>query len=369
MNRKIAITILSVFCAIDLALGQVSLDNSTDFNEAPTSLTWVNSFEIPANDNRVLIVGVTYESLIPAGLGQIDSISYNGVRLTKFIDAGFATTSRANECDLWILVAPDAGTNDLTVYYADSTLYPTDVTLMAVALSNAAQVLPSNVGQVLGGSNVSTSLILPQVASKSLVIDMAGHGRNLETLQPDFGQNTLFSRNSSDQVSIGGSKAVDLVSDVQVGYSVVSGVNAARLSMVAAAINSANTLQSVSGGLVTYGRLSVATSSQEAVLTVNGDILAEEIKVQLDVPGPDYVFQPDYDLKSLQEVAEYIEANRHLPDVPPAKEMESQGINLGQMDMILLRKIEELTLYQIELLQELESMRAEIGRLRSQLEE
>jgi hypothetical protein len=63
---------------------------------------------------------------------------------------------------------------------------------------------------------------------------------------------------------------------------------------------------------------------------------------------PDYVFEPDYKLMPLQELAAYVEKEKHLPEIPPAREIKEQGIDLGAMQMQLLRKIEELTLYTIE---------------------
>jgi hypothetical protein len=60
---------------------------------------------------------------------------------------------------------------------------------------------------------------------------------------------------------------------------------------------------------------------------------------------PDYVFAPDYQLRPLSEVAAYIARERHLPEIPSAQEIQKQGIHLGEMQMRLLKKIEELTLY------------------------
>jgi len=83
---------------------------------------------------------------------------------------------------------------------------------------------------------------------------------------------------------------------------------------------------------------------------------AQEVKVDLSVPGPDYVFDNDYNLLSLEEIKTYIDKNKHLPEVPSAKEMEANGVNLGEMNMLLLKKIEELTLYVIELKSENEKL-------------
>lgn len=66
---------------------------------------------------------------------------------------------------------------------------------------------------------------------------------------------------------------------------------------------------------------------------------------QLNVP--DYVFDPDYDLRSLEETERFVQENRHLPGVPSAQEIKKEGLNMTEMNLILLQKIEELTLHAI----------------------
>ena len=88
---------------------------------------------------------------------------------------------------------------------------------------------------------------------------------------------------------------------------------------------------------------------ENAVLTVNKDGLlrTKEIEVLVDL-WSDFVFEEDYDLRPLKEVEMFINTNNHLPDVPSESEVLEHGINLGEMDAILLRKIEELTLYTLQ---------------------
>ena len=83
-------------------------------------------------------------------------------------------------------------------------------------------------------------------------------------------------------------------------------------------------------------------------LAVNGKIWSQEVNIAMTNPGPDYVFEKDYNLLSLAELEAYIKANKHLPEVPSAKEMEADGLNLKEMNLILLKKVEELTLHLIE---------------------
>lgn len=90
------------------------------------------------------------------------------------------------------------------------------------------------------------------------------------------------------------------------------------------------------------------TMTGDHKLFVSGGITAEEVKVKLKTAWSDYVFYPDYQLKSLAEVETFIKQNGHLPEVPNAKTVEENGIELGEMNALLLRKIEELTLYILE---------------------
>lgn len=83
-------------------------------------------------------------------------------------------------------------------------------------------------------------------------------------------------------------------------------------------------------------------------IEATGTIKATEVKVDAGDNVPDFVFEDDYELKNLKELESFIKANKHLPDIPSAKEMEASGINLAEMNKLLLQKIEELTLYVID---------------------
>jgi hypothetical protein len=105
------------------------------------------------------------------------------------------------------------------------------------------------------------------------------------------------------------------------------------------------------------GNVGIGTFSPDQKLTVNGTIHTKEVIVDLSVPAPDYVFQKDYNLLSLSEIEKYINQHKHLPEVPSAKEMETNGVKLMEMNMLLLKKVEELTLHLIELKKEVEDLK------------
>mmetsp|Transcript_38940 Transcript_38940/g.50960 ORF Transcript_38940/g.50960 Transcript_38940/m.50960 type:complete len:340 (+) Transcript_38940:269-1288(+) len=93
----------------------------------------------------------------------------------------------------------------------------------------------------------------------------------------------------------------------------------------------------------------VISNSSEKILQLNSDGLLRSRAIQVDVyQWPDYVFEEDYELRSLEEIKAYIENNGHLPDVPSAEVVEAQGMDVAEMNKILLQKVEELTLLLIE---------------------
>lgn len=116
--------------------------------------------------------------------------------------------------------------------------------------------------------------------------------------------------------------------------------------------------------LLQNGKVGIGTVNPDEKLTVKGTVHASEILVDIHVPAPDYVFKKDYILRSLKEVEAYIAANQHLPEIASAKEMETKGIELGEMNMKLLKKIEELTLYVIDLKKENDNLKSEVSEIR-----
>jgi hypothetical protein len=118
------------------------------------------------------------------------------------------------------------------------------------------------------------------------------------------------------------------------------------------------------------GNVGIGTENPDAKLAVKGKIHAEEVKVDLAVPA-DYVFQKyytgtsalksDYMMPTLAEVENYTKVNHHLPNVPSAKEIQQNGVSLGEMSNVLLQKVEELTLYVIEQNKKIEALEAKLN--------
>ncbi len=109
-------------------------------------------------------------------------------------------------------------------------------------------------------------------------------------------------------------------------------------------------------GKVGIGEVSLPTYTSAHKLFVEGGITTEEVIVKLKNDWSDYVFNKDYRLRSIQELEDYINKNNHLPEIPDAEEVKKNGVDLGQMNALLLKKVEELTLYVIELKKEIQEL-------------
>ncbi|HEX2846323.1 MAG TPA: hypothetical protein VHN59_07225 [Chitinophagaceae bacterium] len=119
------------------------------------------------------------------------------------------------------------------------------------------------------------------------------------------------------------------------------------------------------GGGVAIGSTNIPSGYK---LSVAGNVIAQKIKVQQQ-PWPDFVFEPDYSLPTLKEVASFIKINKHLPGIPSAKEIEKDGLDIGGGQANLLKKIEELTLYAIDQDKRLEEFTVNEKKLQQKLDQ
>lgn len=113
------------------------------------------------------------------------------------------------------------------------------------------------------------------------------------------------------------------------------------------------------------GNVGVGIEAPAEKLSVKGKIRAQEIKVET-ANWPDYVFKRDYPLRSLDSLRTFIAENGHLPEVPKADYAEKDGVSLGEMNKVLLKKIEELTLYLLDKDKEISEIKAELKKSKRQ---
>jgi uncharacterized protein YjdB len=115
--------------------------------------------------------------------------------------------------------------------------------------------------------------------------------------------------------------------------------------------------------LIANGKVGIGTANPTERLTVNGKILATEVEVVSSIAS-DYVLEPDYKLMPLADLERYLKQNKNLPGIPSAAEFSKEGQNLAKTDDLLLRKIEELTLYILQQNKIIYDMKTEIEKLK-----
>jgi hypothetical protein len=149
-------------------------------------------------------------------------------------------------------------------------------------------------------------------------------GNNKGLVTPDTGGNLkdVIKLNSSNQIQIGSSTVSGTTQFLGTGNYLFTG-----------------------GGSLGVGTTNIPTNYK---LAVAGKIITEEVKVQLQSSWPDYVFKKTYKLPTLKEIEKHIKEKGHLPNIPSAKQVAKNGIELGIMNKKLLEKIEELTLYTLQ---------------------
>jgi hypothetical protein len=147
-----------------------------------------------------------------------------------------------------------------------------------------------------------------------------------------------------------------------------SAVNTTILSDIQDYLPNMTEMHHVSNFLV-MGNVGIGTPNPDEKLTVKGKIHAQEVRI--DMIGalvPDYVFTTNYKLKTLQEVEAYINKNSHLPEIPSAAEFEKNGMLIAEINISLLKKIEEMTLYLIQQDKKLNEQSKEIATIKNVLE-
>lgn len=136
----------------------------------------------------------------------------------------------------------------------------------------------------------------------------------------------------------------------------------AKLHVIGDALVSAN-LQV--DGSARIGNIQPSTNTGSHALAVGGSIICEEVKVALEANWPDYVFDPSYNPMLLSEVESYIQSNQRLPGIPSAEKIAEEGLAVGQMQVMMMEKIEELTLYVIRQQKELDELKADKEALKN----
>jgi hypothetical protein len=215
--------------------------------------------------------------------------------------------------------------------------------------------------------------------NNKLIINEGGGNVGIGTINPIHkleinGSMGVAGIDLSNTMNVTATEAIRMIqNDAYIsGYNSVHSIRTGYLQFVSGndvrlAAENGNALKFFTAGtervaILDNGNVGVGTATPTEKLSVNGNIRSKKIIVSAS-PWPDYVFDTSYQLAPLQQVEKYIQQNKHLPDVPSAAVVAKDGVDLGDNQAVLLKKIEELTLYIIEQNKKLEEQGERIKKL------
>jgi len=114
------------------------------------------------------------------------------------------------------------------------------------------------------------------------------------------------------------------------------------------------------------GNIGIGTTDPKGYkLAVNGSVIATSVNVKAYANWPDYVFNTQHALMPLSDLKAYVDKNKHLPEIPSAAEVEKNGQDLGEMNKLLVKKMEEMTLYMIEKDKEIKELQKQVAEIKN----
>ncbi len=257
-----------------------------------------------------------------------------------------------------------------------------DVLASSGLVMNIASSFSGSLGQVV---NIERSNA-PSVGNDILQISVPGGSPdNFQFIEADRGGGITFALNGDGGAGFGGSASTGIgvhsrlggdaglssggyiISGSTTGTNIVIDDNEimARDNGATAPLHlqhsGGNIIMCNPSGQVSIGIITPATGY---LLSVDGKAMFEEVRVELSGSWPDYVFQDNYAMRSLDELRHFIDVNGHLPGMPSAAKVATEGHHIGEVQKALVEKTEEHTLYILQLKQEIEELKAQLAAFR-----
>ena len=240
----------------------------------------------------------------------------------------------------WLIHTPDDGRSSL--YIAPSINNNWNFNYQTVFYNNGDVIFSGNVG--IGTTNPSEKLEIYNSDTSPAVISLKSNRNDLQFV--DVGR--ISAKQAAGEIA-------------RIGMPRSGGSFTGYLTFWTKADNNTDLTEKVR--INESGNVGIGTTNPTNKLDVNGTIHSKEVKVDMN-GWSDFVFKKEYDLPTLEEVEKQINEKGHLENIPSEEEVLKNGINLGEMNAKLLQKIEELTLYMIQIKKENLEMKKENSEIK-----
>lgn len=214
------------------------------------------------------------------------------------------------------------------------------------------EVASSSNARILVKSTVSPNPALVEVAGplSTAIIESAASPAGITRMGSKTNHDVSFITNNAEKLVIKADGRIGVGKTPTFAFDVNGAINASSINLNGQPITLTQWINNGSNINFSAGMVSIGTTRTPLGyrLAVGGKIISEEVVVRIQANWPDYVFANDYKLPPLAEVEKFVRVNKHLPDVPTAAQVSDNGIAIGELNTILMQKVEELTLYLIE---------------------
>ncbi|GGH79770.1 hypothetical protein HNQ91_005009 [Filimonas zeae] len=340
-----------------------STGNSTAGMTPVTNISALSGYKISGNIANLAQNGITFTS----GFGGGAAIGfYRGSSYNTGIDFYTNTTANASAGGMIhrmrLNEQGNLGLGTTTPVYKIHSYAAANTTIASALIAG------EYFGPIIGVKSSTSSYYALNVVNNLLQPEVNGQGTSLLYVRAD-GNVGIGTSTPANKLYVNGNMGISgpiympggtLYSDVNNMASLHNG------GFVWA--NTANTTSKMVLGsdatLSLYGNMYIGTTNNQKDLNVNGKIKTRKVTVT-QTNWPDYVFDSSYQLKPLHQVEKFITANKHLPEVPSAATVAKEGIDLGDNQVVLLKKIEELTLYIIQQNKRIESLEQQMQTMKA----